>query len=31
MTNPGDIDEFSERNPTTFPKLGELDLPPDIG
>jgi Permuted papain-like amidase enzyme, YaeF/YiiX, C92 family len=31
MTNPGDIDEYSERNPTTFPKLGELDLPPDIG
>jgi len=31
MTNPGDIDEYSERNPTTFPKLGELELPPDIG
>ncbi|MBX3501425.1 MAG: hypothetical protein KF889_18450 [Alphaproteobacteria bacterium] len=31
MTNPGDIDEYSERNPTKFPKLGELELPPDIG
>ena len=31
MTNPGDIDEYSERNPETFPKLGELDLPPDVG
>lgn len=31
MTNPGDIAEFSERNPTTFPKIGEIELPPDIG
>ena len=31
MTNPGDIAAFSERNPTTFPKIGDIDLPPDVG
>ena len=31
MTNPGDIAEFSERNPFKFPKIGEIELPPDIG
>jgi hypothetical protein len=31
MTNPGDIYEYHERNPTTFVKLGEIDLPTDIG
>ena len=31
MTNPSDIAEFSERNPSTFPKIGAIDLPPDIG
>lgn len=31
MTNPGDIAEYSQRNPTTFPKIGEIELPPDIG
>lgn len=31
MTNPGDIAEYHERNPTTFPKIGEIELPPDIG
>lgn len=31
MTNPGDIAEYSQRNPTTFPKIGEIGLPPDIG
>ncbi len=31
MTNPGDIAEYSERNPTTFPKISEIDLPPDVG
>jgi uncharacterized protein YycO len=31
MTNPGDIAEYSERNPNSFPKIGEIELPPDIG
>ena len=31
MTNPGDIAEYSERNPFKFPKIGALELPPDIG
>jgi hypothetical protein len=31
MTNPGDIGEYSERNPETFPKIGEIELPPDMG
>ena len=26
MTNPGDIAEYSDRNPKTFPKLGRLDI-----
>lgn len=31
MTNPSDIWEYHDRNPTTFPKVGEIELPPDIG
>jgi hypothetical protein len=31
MTNPGDIAEYCERNPSAFVKMGEIALPPDIG